>query len=415
MAGWGDAARAMRPCTACRCACSAHHRVPSHAACRDTAAAHSELAAQHRALQEGSQGLAARQHALEAALAAWQQRAQQAEALGAGLRSECAGGRLLLEAAQEEAERLTAELLQASVSVHSSQLAAARSLGTARTAPHCPPLLPCLALLQEREQAHRLQAGLAKERQAGARQRAALQGRGEELASLLEQLDQYSTRIARAEVQLKAARAAAEEEAARRAAAEEAAAAAAHQNVCLHASLADLAAAEQAWQQRAEQAEAGLAAATRTCEEQRRRLEQQEQAAAASRHHTQQLQASLAERTAQLEAPERQGAEHTRQLAGLQRDLQAAAERHAAATAAIDELVAAKLTLERSLHKQTVLAQQAQEQGGNLRTELQATNVTLAAAQGRADELGASLDQERAEHRAAAAAQEQAHEQRRAR
>lgn len=79
---------------------------------RDKAAAHAELSAQHRGLQEERRGLAADKAALEAALAEARQRAQQAETLGTGLQAECAAGRELAAALQEEAEELRGELQQ---------------------------------------------------------------------------------------------------------------------------------------------------------------------------------------------------------------------------------------------------------------------------------------------------------------
>lgn len=217
------------------------------------------------------------------------------------------------------------------------------------------------------------------------------------------------------EGQLAAARAAAEADATRRAAAEKAAAAAAHENACLHSAVADLAASEQAWKQRAEAAEAGLAEATKAAAEQQWRLQQQDRAAGASRDHIQLLQATLAEQAGQLEALRQRDEQQKSQLAGLQTNLQAAGERQAATQAAADELAAVKFSLERSLHKQTVLAQQLQEQSVGLHKELQAASKGLAAAEAHAQDLGGQLAREREEHQATTAAQQAAHEQRRAR
>ena len=79
--------------------------MPAHA-CRDKSAAHNELSQQHRALQEDSQGLAAHNAQLQAALASSQQRARQAETLGVGLQAEWAAGKAGQAALQEEGERL---------------------------------------------------------------------------------------------------------------------------------------------------------------------------------------------------------------------------------------------------------------------------------------------------------------------
>jgi Skp family chaperone for outer membrane proteins len=73
-----------------------------------------ELSQQHRALQEDSKALAASNAQLQAALAASQQRAQQAENLAVGLRAEWQAGQAGQAALQEEVERLRAELQQAS-------------------------------------------------------------------------------------------------------------------------------------------------------------------------------------------------------------------------------------------------------------------------------------------------------------
>ena len=84
------------------------------APCSDKTAAHSELSAQHRTLQEDSRSLAAENEQLRASLAAAEQRAQQAETLGAGLQAECKAAKELQAALQEDAAGLKAELHQAS-------------------------------------------------------------------------------------------------------------------------------------------------------------------------------------------------------------------------------------------------------------------------------------------------------------
>ena len=81
---------------------------------RDKAAAHNELSQQHRELQEDSKALAASNAQLQAALATSQQRAQQAETLAVGLQAEWQAEQAGQAALQEEAERLRAELQQAS-------------------------------------------------------------------------------------------------------------------------------------------------------------------------------------------------------------------------------------------------------------------------------------------------------------
>ena len=84
---------------------------------RDKAAAHNELSQQHRELQEDSKALAASNAQLQAALATSQQRAQQAETLAVGLQAEWQAEQAEQAgqaALQEEAERLRAELQQAS-------------------------------------------------------------------------------------------------------------------------------------------------------------------------------------------------------------------------------------------------------------------------------------------------------------
>lgn len=84
------------------------------APCSNKTAAHAELSKQHHSLQEASGALASDNEQLRAALAAAQQRAQQAETLGAGLQAECAASRQLQAALQEEASRLKTELQQVS-------------------------------------------------------------------------------------------------------------------------------------------------------------------------------------------------------------------------------------------------------------------------------------------------------------
>lgn len=84
------------------------------APCSDKTAAHLELSGQHRTLQEDSQSLAAENEQLRASLAAAEQRAQQAETLGAGLQAECKAAKELQAALLEEAAGLKAELHQAS-------------------------------------------------------------------------------------------------------------------------------------------------------------------------------------------------------------------------------------------------------------------------------------------------------------
>lgn len=82
--------------------------------CSNKTAAHSDLSEQHHSLQEASRALASDNEQLRAALAAAQQRAQQAETLGAGLQAECAASGQLQAALQEDASGLKTELQQVS-------------------------------------------------------------------------------------------------------------------------------------------------------------------------------------------------------------------------------------------------------------------------------------------------------------
>ncbi len=399
--------------------------------CRDKTAAHSELSSQHRALQEDSQSLAAENAQLQSALAAAEQRAQQAETLGTGLQAECAAARQLQAALQEEATGLKAELQQASVlrtmlGMRRCNYGAHREIdGNRSTKPVRQPVNAALLTplhahspLQEREQAHRLQAALAEEQAAGMRQRAALQGRQDELASLLGKLDEYSSRIVHVEGGLDAARAASQQAATGQAAAEAAAAAARHENACLHDSLAELADAEARWKQQLEEAQEGLAAAGLEVEAARWKARQQDKAAAASREHINLLQATVQEQAGQLEAAaglQQQVERQQRQVAGLTADLQAAAARQAAVQAEADALSAGKQEVERSLAKQTMLARRLQEQSADLAAQLAAAKKEAAAATAQAEGTAAEAAGQREEHAAAMAAQEAAHEQRRVR
>lgn len=272
--------------------------------------------------------------------------------------------------------------------------------------------------MQEREQAHRLQAALAEERAAGLRQRAALQGQQDELSSLLGKLEEYSNRIVHVEGELEAARAAAQHAAAGQAAAEAAAAAARHENACLHESLDELAAAEAQWKQQVGEAQEQLAAAGLEVEAARWKARQQDKAEAASREHIEMLQATVKEQAGQLEsmAGLRQQAERQqRQVASLTADLQAAAARQAAVQAEADSLAAAKQGVERSLAKQTVLARRLQEQSADLAAQLAAARKDAAASAAQAEATAAEAAAQREEHASAMAAQQAAHEQRRIR
>ena len=265
---------------------------------------------------------------------------------------------------------------------------------------------------------HRLQAALAEEQLTGANKRAALQGRGEELASLLLKLDEYSKRIVAAENALEGARQQAAQEAALRAQAEGAAREARHECASLLSSLSDLAAAESQWKAQVGAAEARLAEAATAQQAAEWRMRQAERAASASAEHVRLLQTTLAEQARELEmlaALRQQCEEQQRQLADHRTELHAAVARGQAVQVAAAELAAAKFRLERDLHKQEGLAKGLQEQSIRQEAQLQAAAQDLQAADTRLEAAAAQAAQQREEHESAMAAQQEAHEARRAR
>jgi hypothetical protein len=265
---------------------------------------------------------------------------------------------------------------------------------------------------------HRLHAALAEEQLTGVNQRAALQGRGEELAALLLKLDEYSKRIVAAEGALEGARQQAAQEAALRAQAEGAARGARHECASLRDSFADLAAAEARWKAQLETAEARLAEAATAQRAAEWRIRQQERAASASTEHVRLLQTTLAEQARELEmlaALRQQCEEQQRQLEDLKTELHAAVARGQVVQVAADELAADKFRLERELHKQEGLAKRLQEQSSKQEVQLQAAALELQAVGARLEAAAAQAVRQREEHEGAMAAQTQAHQARRAR
>lgn len=274
------------------------------------------------------------------------------------------------------------------------------------------------AAVQERGQKHHLQTALAEERLVCASQRAALQGKGEEIASLCVKLDEYSGRIVAAEGALEASERRVEQQGVLLQQVEEASQQARHENSSLRDSLADLAASEARLKQQLEQAEARGA----ETEAARAALvltgQEQDTAAARTREHVQTLQASLAEQARQLEqmaALQQQVEGQRQQVADLKGELHAAVVRGQASQAAVDELAAAKQQLERELHKQEILCRRFQEQWNEANVALQTTGKELKAARAGAEAASAQAAQEREDHAAAVEALKQQHAQRRSR
>ena len=271
---------------------------------------------------------------------------------------------------------------------------------------------------QERQRAHGLQAALAEAQLMCGSQRAALQGRGDEVASLAASLDLYSQRIVASEGQLEDARQAAAAALEGRQAAEAAAQAAAHEAACLREAIEDLALAEVQLQEELREARAAAAAAEAAAEQARQHGAQQECDAAAAREEAGGLRAAVVEQTAQLKqaAGRRQQLEAAQQqLTALGEELRCAAASRAAAQAASDVVDAARQAAERSLHKQTVLSQRLQEQAATLSAQLAAVTKEVAAATARAEAAEATAARQAEEHAAAVAALQASHAQRKSR
>ncbi|KAL4437050.1 hypothetical protein ABPG75_004189 [Micractinium tetrahymenae] len=348
----------------------------------DKSSALNELTAQHRVLQADAQAMAAEGAQLRESLSASQQRAQRAEDLGLSLQAQCAALQEQEAALADEVEQLRSDLQQ------------------------------------EREHKHRLQSALTEERLAGATQRSALQGRSDEVASLLLKLEEYSARIVKAEGALEGAAKQAAAAEAGRTAAEAAGRAARHENAALRDSLADLAASEARWKQQLAQAEERLGQADAALQAAQQQAAQQNEALGAAKERAQRMLGTLGEQSRQLEgmaALQLEAEGQKQQIADLKQELHAASARARAAQEAVDEVAAARAAAERELRKQQILVQRLQEQSAKQAAELRAAGKELAEARGRAESAEAEAAQQREAHLAATAAQEAAHQQRKSR
>ncbi|KAL4424429.1 hypothetical protein ABPG77_006367 [Micractinium sp. CCAP 211/92] len=194
-----------------------------------------------------------------------------------------------------------------------------------------------------------------------------------------------------------------------------AAQAARHKNAALLESLADLAASEASWQQRATQAEEQLGQSNAALEAALQKAAQQEEALGAASQRVQRLLAMLGEQSRQLEglaALHQESEGQKQQIADLKQELQAALVEAAAAQGAVDVAAAARAAAELELCERKFQVQCLQEQVTKQAAELRAAGKQLAKAVGRAKAAEASVSQQREAHAAAAAAQEAAHRRR---
>ena len=276
----------------------------------------------------------------------------------------------------------------------------------------------CLPLPQERQHTIHLQGSLAEVQQLAAQQRAALQGRGDEQAALLVQLDTYGNRIVAAEGELEECRRRGAQEASQRAQVEAAAQAVRHECSSLHDSLADLAAAESRLRAELESAQAEGAASAAALAQQRSQCLQLERAAAAGSERMLLLQAALQEQVQRLEElpglRQRCDGQQLR-VAELTAELGAARERQLTAQTAADNAAAGKQQAERELAKVQLAAQRLREESIALQAQVADVGQTAQAERQRADAAEAALAAAQEEHEAAMALQLQQHAARRAR